>query len=310
MARYHGTANHIYMNGEFVPEAEAKVDVLSCAVKYGATVFEGLCGYLDDDGELNVFRLPEHTMRLMQSMLLMRFRHDYTAQSLGLVVLETLRANEVREDVHVRLSSFVEGRGFSTTVEPIGLACSISFRPDRSLEDKAARAAVSSWRRIDDATMPPRIKCAANYNNGRLGLLQAQEDGYDEVIFLTREGKVAESSSSCVFLIRDGVAMTSCRTHGILESITRDTVIELCRGQLGIEVVEREIDRTELYLADEAFLCGSSYEVTPIVAVDGIALGGGRVGPATRRIWESYEGALRGRIAGHIDWLTPVYGGR
>lgn len=309
MANYVGTAKYIYLNGEFVPEAEAKVHVLSGAVKYGALVFEGLVAYLDAEGrDINVFRLPEHITRLCHSMRLLRFQHDFTPEGLHEIVLETLRRNELLEDTHIRLAAFVEGRGQNGTLGPIGLSCSVSFRPARSLEEKAIRAAVSSWRRIDDTTMPPRIKTAANYANGRLGVLQAREDGYDEAIFLTQAGKVAEASSSCFFAVRDGRPITSRATHGILESITRDSLIQLFADAHGRPVVEREIDRSELYLCEEAFLCGSSYEVTPIVNIDGFVLGDGRPGPLTRLAWQAYEAALRGRDAKHAGWLTPVHG--
>lgn len=309
MANYVGAGKYIYLDGAFVPEAEAKVHVLSGAVKYGALVFEGLVGYLDAAGEdVNVFRLPEHITRLCHSMRLLRFQHDFTPAGLHEVVLETLRRNEVREDTHIRLAAFVEGHGQTGTVGPIGLSCSVAFRPQRDLESKAIRAAVSSWRRIDDTAMPPRIKSAANYANGRLGVLQAREDGYDEAIFLTQSGKVAEAASSCFFAVRDGQPITSRPSDAILESITRDSLIRLLAEVYDRPVIEREIDRTELYLCEEAFLCGSSYEVTPIVNIDGFVLGDGKPGVVTRLAWQAYEAALRGRDRAHADWLTPVHG--
>jgi len=309
MVNYAGSGKYIYLNGEFVPEAEAKVHVLSGAVKYGALVFEGLVAYLDGEGrDVNVFRLPGHVARLFHSMRLMRFQHDFTPEGLHEIVLETLRRNDVRQDVHIRLAAFVEGHGQTGEKGPVGVSCSVTSRPARSLEAKAIRCAVSSWRRIDDTTLPPRIKSAANYANGRLGVMQAREDGYDEAIFLTQAGKVAEAASSCFFAVRDGQLITSEATHGILESITRDSLIQLLARDCARPVVEREIDRSELYLCEEAFLCGSSYEVTPIVDIDGFVLGDGQAGPLTRLAWLSYEAALRGGDGAHAHWLTPVHG--
>jgi branched-chain amino acid aminotransferase len=307
MARYAGTAPYVYLSGAFVPEKEARIDVLSVAVKYAALVFEGLVAEVDDDGgNLALYRLPEHLTRLQRSMRVLRFRHDYTDEALTDVVLQTLRRNEIRQSAHVRLCAFVEGRGYNTAAEPIGLVCSVSYRPVRTIEDKVGRAAVSSWRRIDDAAMPPRVKCAGNYSNSRLAMLQATQDGYDEAIFLNRHGKVAEAASSCLFILRDGRWTTSRTTDGTLESITRDSLIRLL-ARAGTPVDEREIDRSELYLADEAFICGSGYEVAPILGFDGLEVGGGRIGPETRRVWEMYEAVLRGREPEFRHWLTPVW---
>ena len=310
MARYAGNAPYIYLNGAFVPDGEARIDLLSVAVKYAGLVFEGIVAHLDQAGkEVLLFRLGDHVARLLQSMRILRFAHDYSAEHLADVVIETLRRNEVRRDAHIRLNAFVEGRGPVETMGPIGLACSVAFRPERTLDDKVCRAAVSSWRRIDDSSMPPRVKTAANYSNGRLALLQAKADGYDEVVLLNQAGKVAEASSSCLFIVRDGVLATPARSNNILESITRDSIVRLMGRDLGVAVAEREIDRTELYVAEEAFICGSGYEVAPVVAVDGLEIGGGQPGPLTRRAWQLYEAALRGGDAGHRDWLTPVWAG-
>ena len=307
MARYAGMAPYVYLSGEFVPQQEAKIDALSVAVKYAALVFEGMVAHVDDaGGNLALYRLPEHLARLQDSMRVLRFRHDYSEQALADVVTETLRRNEVREDAHVRLCAFVEGRGYNTTAEPIGLICSVSFRPKRRIEDKTGRAAISSWRRIDDQAMPPRVKCAGNYSNSRLAMLQATQDGYDEVIFLNQNGKVAEAASSCLFVLRNGVWATSRSTDGTLESITRDSLIKLLARD-ATPVEEREIDRSELYLAQEAFICGSGYEVAPILGFDGLAVGDGGIGPRTRRVWELYEAVLRGREAAFRHWLTPVW---
>ena len=309
MVKFAATGRMIYLNGEMVPEREAKLHVLSCAVKYGATVFEGICAYKSHDGQdLNIFRLPEHLVRLQDSMRIMRFEHDWSNDHLEKVVLDVIRANEMNEDNHIRLSAYVLGEGFVDTTAPVALGCLVVGRHEKSLADKAIRAQVSSWRRIDDSTMPPRLKCAANYHNGRLATIQARADGYNEAILLTQSGKVSESAGACLFAIRNGVPLTAPVTGNILESVTRATVIELLEKELGLKVDQREIDRTELYVSEEIFLCGSGYEITPIVNVDGLAVGSGKVGPLTQAIWDKYEAAVRGKLPGREAWLTPVYG--
>jgi branched-chain amino acid aminotransferase len=306
MVEFAGVGSLIHFDGALIPEREAKVHVLSGAVKYGATVFEGICAYSGTDGGLGVFRLPEHVRRMREGMRLMRFEHDWSEEHLAGVVLQVLRANELTEDAHVRLSAYVLNEGFLDATAPVALGCLAVRRHPKALEEKSVRAQVSSWRRIDDQTMPPRLKCAANYHNGRLATIQARAEGYDEAILLTAAGKVAESAGACIVAVRDGVVLTPTVTGGILESVTRATLIELCEKELDTEVRERDIDRTELYGCDEAFLCGSGYEITPIVSVDGLALGAGGVGPVTRAIFEAYDAATRGAMPGYARWLTPV----
>ena len=306
MVEFAATGSKIYFNGRIVPEREATVHVLSGAVKYGATVFEGICAYLGDDGRLTVFRLPEHLLRLQDSMRIMRFEQDWSVSHLTEVVTDVIKANELHEDAHIRLSAYVLSEGFLDATAPVALGCLAVGRHDKSLSDKVARAQVSSWHRIEDCSMPPRVKCSANYQNGRLATIQARADGYDEAILLTGSGKVAESAGACLMAVRAGVVITPTITGSILESVTRATLIKLCESELGVEVQQREIDRTELYLCEEVFLCGSGYEVTPIVNIDGYPIGDGEVGSKTRAIFEIYDAATRGRLPQYEHWLTVV----
>lgn len=308
MVKFASTGQWIYLDGKMVPESEAKLHILTGAVKYGATVFEGICAYRNpSDGQLNVFRLREHLDRLQYSMRVMRFAKRWSNDEMTKIVLDVLRKNEQHADSHIRLSAYSTGMGYLDSVDDVALGCLSVNRHEKSLADKAIKAQVSSWRRIDDASMPPRIKAAANYHNGRLATLQARHDGYDEVIFLTPNGKVAESAGACLIAVRNGRVITPRVTHGILESITRETMIDLMSKQLGLPVEEREIDRSELYACEEVFLTGSGYEVTPIINVDGFVIGDGKVGAHTQKTWEVYEQAVRGQLAGHDAWLTPVW---
>lgn len=298
--------NLINLNGTIVPSAEARIHVLSPAAKYGATVFEGICGYWSEgEDEMYVFRLQEHLDRLIDSIRIMRIDCKLTTEFFAHALLATMRANDYDRDVHIRLSVWVAGEGAMDSAGPADWMCAVLPRPERTLDSRAAAVAISSWRRIDDTSMPPRVKSAANYNNGRLAQMQAKADGYDEALLLGPDGKVSEGTGACFFMIRGGKAVTPPVTSGILESITRATLLDLL-PQIGIETVERPIDRTELYVAEEAFLCGSGYEITPLTSIDRHAVGGGAVGPVTRRLWEAYDAAVRGLGKAPPSWLTPV----
>ena len=172
---------------------------------------------------------------------------------------------------------------------------------------KGLNCCITSWRRISDENLSPRIKCGANYINSRVGQREALRNGYDTCIFLNEVGKVAEGPGSCFFMIRGNQLITPRLTDSVLESITRDTVIKLAVEELGMEFVERTIDRTEVYMADEAFLCGSAMEVTPIYTVDKYAIGTGEQGPKTKAIHLKYLEAAQGKLAKYQDWLTKIY---
>jgi len=295
----------IWMNGRLVPQAEAVLPVNSAAVFYATNVFEGLRAYWNEaDGELYCFRLAEHFARLRESMKMMRFTVPYSDVDLYEAVREVLKGNEVREDIHMHLVAYVTGAGMDATT-PTGLY--INPRRRGRLSDAGLRCCVSSWLRTSDNAIPIRLKCGANYQNGRLALLQAKADGYDAPILLNQQGHVAEGTGATFFMVRKGKLVTPPVSSDILESITRATLIEDLCPDLDLEVVEREIDRTELYVADEAFFCGSGYEVTPIVSIDRFPLGAGTVGSTTRRLFTAYMNVVRGVDKRRPEWRTPVY---
>ncbi len=297
----------IWMNGRLVPQAEAVLPVNSAAVFYATNVFEGLRAYWNErDGELYGFRLADHFARLRESMKLMRFTVGQSDEQMFEAVRTVLAGNEVREDVHLHMVAYVAAPGLDAT-SPTGLYINPRRRP--RLTDKAGMACcVSSWVRTSDNAIPIRLKCGANYQNGRLATLQAKADGYDQPIFLNQRGKVAEGSGATFFMVRKGRIVTPPVTSDILESITRTTLMEyVCPEVLGMQVVEREIDRTELYTAEEAFFCGSGYEITPILSIDRFSLGRGEVGPLTKRIAQGYMDLVRGVDTRHPEWRTPTY---
>jgi len=297
----------VYLDGKLVPQRDATINILSPTVKYGVNVFEGIRAYRGaGGGGLALFRLKEHLVRLRHSMAIMDYERVASLEELREVVVSTVQANKPDGDIHIRLSASILGDGFIDATGPIALVCSIAQAKGKRPEERVIRAGVSSWRRIDDASLPPRIKNSANYANSRIAMGEAHRHGYDEPILLTAAGKVAEAGAACLFIVRDGVLLTPPVTHGILESVTRDSILRLARELCGMRVEEREIDRTELLCADEAFLCGSAYEVTPIRSIDQITLALQAPGPLTIILGEAYGNAVRGALKGYSHWLTPV----
>jgi branched-chain amino acid aminotransferase len=295
----------IWMNGRLLEQAQAVLPVNSAAVFYGTNVFEGLRAYWNEaEGELFCFRLQEHFVRLRESMKMMRFTVPYSDVDLYEAVRAVLQGNEIREDVHMHLVAYVVGVGMDAT-SPTGLY--INPRRRGRISDAGLRCCVSSWVRTSDNAIPIRLKSGANYQNGRLALLQAKADGYDAPILLNGHGHVAEGTGATFFMVRKGKLVTPPISSDILESITRSTLIEEICPELGVDVVEREIDRTELYVADEAFFCGSGYEITPIVSIDRFPLGDEAVGTTTRRLQAAYMSVVRAVDKRYSEWRTPVY---
>jgi branched-chain amino acid aminotransferase len=305
-----GNPEFIWLNGTLVPFAEARIHALSPAVKYGVGVFEGLRGYFNERSEeMYVFRLEEHLARLAFSMRVMRFDDPPAIDTLRQAVIDTVRANRLRMGCHIRLSVFLDGDGEMNATGPVGTFCAALPRPPETRVETGITAGVVSWRRPEDSAMPMRVKAHANYHNGRLATLEARANGHGTAIILNARGKVAEGPGMCLFIIRNGVAITPAVSSDILESITRETVIALLQDELGVKVVERDVDRSELYAAEEAFFCGTAWEVTPVTAIDRLAVGSGAAGAITRRLQQAYFAIALGETNAHAAWRTPVYGG-
>ena len=302
-------AKYIYLNGKIVPWEEATVHVFSPAAKYGAGVFEGIRGYWNETKEeMYVFRLKEHMDRLRYSQKVMRYRETADTDEIAEGMLKLLRANEFHETVHIRPVVYVDGYGNFSARGPIGVNITAVPRPLPERVKSGCSVQVSSWVRIPDGVMPARVKANANYNNSRFAEMQAVEDGYDTALLLNHHGYVAEGPGMCFFMVRDGRPVTPSITSDILESITRATVLQLLREYLGLEPVERDVGRSELYAAEEAFFCGTGWEITPITNIDGIPVGDGAVGPIVKRLQERYFAVVHGEVDDHAEWRTPVYG--
>jgi branched-chain amino acid aminotransferase len=296
------------MNGAIIPYEDARVHVLSTAMKYAASVYEAMRAYWSDaDQQLYVFRLREHLRRLERSAKIARIPLPADAARFEREVLEVIRANDLHEDLHVRLIVFVDtDDGGLASREPVGYVIA-PIPTTRYFESAGLHVAVSSWHRTADNAIPARVKAAANYQNSRLALLQAKTDGYDDAIMINSDGSVAEGPGYTLFLVRDDQPMTPSVTSNILEGVTRSTLLTLFSESLGVTVEQRKIDRTELYVADEAFFAGTAAEVTPILSVDRRPVGEGVMGPLTAKVRDAYFRAVRDGSAPHPEWRTPVY---
>ncbi len=298
---------YLLRNGELVEYERATVHILSTAMKYGAIVFEGFRAYWNEsERELYGFRLHDHFKRLVGSMRIARIPGATDVDAYVEALVGLIRANDLREDLHMRVQVFVEAEdGLLSSTEPVTVTMA-AMPMARYFHREGLHVQVSSWTRVSDRGMPPRVKAVPNYHNSRLALLQAKVDGYDDAILLTQEGRVAEGPGYTLFMFRDGDLVTPPITDGILEGITRDSVIKLSR-KAGLKVVERSIDRTELYLAQELFFCGSAAEVTPILSVDRHDIGDGKPGTRTLQLLEAFREAAGGGVPDDEGWRTPVY---
>lgn len=295
---------YVSFNGEVTRWEDARVHVQTPLVRYGAGVFEGIAGYWNEGHQqLYIFRLKEHLARLALSMKIMRFSEAPDANEMESALFAVLEANKMREDVHIRLLTWIDGAGDMTSTGPYGWSIVALPRHRSPKQATGLHACVASWRRIDEGSMPPRLKSVANYNQGRLAWTQANLDGYDAVLLLNAQGHVTETPMSCLFMVRNGIPATPLATDNILESITRDTVLELLSEQA---VTERHIDRSELYISEEVFLCGSGQEITPVISVDRHMVGDGRPGPITQELLSRYFAIARGDTNLRPEWRTAV----
>lgn len=306
------TPRYACLDGEIVAWEDAKVHVASAAFKFGTGVFEGLRAYWSEkDQDLYLFRMAEHMRRLEFSQRFMRYDQVLSGDYVTEKTIELIHANGFKgEHLHLMTTAYVAGLGGPGVCGPIGLAITALERPRSTNVLDGVTAQVSSWTRVPDNAMPMRVKVNANYNNGRLATVQAQADGYTTAIMLNQRGKVAEGPGMCFFMVRDGVAITPHTSSDILESITRDTVIQILREDLGVEVEERDVDRSELVAADETFFCGTAWEVTPLLEIDRqpVGRGNGGIGEITKRLQQHYFDVCDGTIADHPEWRMPVYG--
>ncbi len=303
----------LWFNGAVVPWDEAKVHVSRPTVRPCANIFEGVRAYWNtDERELFIFRNDEHMARLWNSAKIMRMSIPWTKQELTQAQIDVIRANRFEGTVWFRLTLYVgegEDQAWPPEKMPAGGFILPRLAPHSPGVTEGIDSNISTWTRIGDTTVPPRVKAGANYHNSRLAVMEARTNGYSgQPILLNERGKVSEGPGACLFMVRDGVLVTAAITSNILESITRATVLQLGAEGLRLRVQEREIDRTELYIADEVFFCGSGAEITPVRSVDRYPIGSGQPGPVTKRLQDLYFSVVEGRVPQYRHWLTPVYG--
>lgn len=299
----------IWFKGKIIPISEANINILSPTSQFGANVFEGLRAYWNKEKQqLYVFKLQEHTKRLQKSIKMMRFDSNYSDDFLSQSVIDIIKENNFKEDIVCRQTVFLDGFGSWTSTGPIDMFIAPMPKGRAYPNDKdGLDVCISSWERINDNSLSPKVKMGANYMNSRAGQMEAIRNGYDMTIFLNNNGKVSEGPGSCLFMVRDGKLITPPITASILESITRTTIMELAEHELGLEVIERDIDRTELYIADEIFMCGTAVEILPVFRVDKLDVGSAKKGSITEAIENIYFKTVKGEIDKFSSWLFPVY---
>lgn len=298
-----------FLNGEYMPVRDAKVSVMTHAFNYGTGVFEGVRAYWNPVHEqLYGLHLKEHFARLHQSCRIMRLDLAYSVDELIEITGEILRRSGLREDAYLRPLAYKSDEIIGVRLHDLTTAFTMFAVPFGNYVemDRGLDVCVSSWRRVDDNAIPARCKITGSYVNAALAKTEAQEAGFDEAIVLTQEGHVSEGSAANLFMVRGGVLITPPPTDNILEGIVRSSVMRLAKDE-GIPVEMRSIDRTELYLADELFLCGTGVQLASIRSVDHRKIGAGEIGPIAKSLGGIYFEAVRGNVERYKEWVTPIY---
>jgi branched-chain amino acid aminotransferase len=301
---------YAFFKGQIVPIEQAQVSIMTHAFNYGTGCFEGIRAYWNDqDEQLYVFRLREHYERMHRSARILRIDLPYSTDELNEMTLELLRREGFRGDAYIRPLAYKEDEIIGVRLHDLNDGFAIFCVPfGRYLEqEEGAHVCISSWRRVDDNAVPARAKITGAYINSALAKTDAILGGYDEALVLSQEGHISEGSAENFFVVRDGVVITPPVTANILEGITRDTIITLVQDEMGMPVVERLIDRSEIYICDEAFLVGTGVQVAAITQVEHRPIGTGKMGPVVLRLRELYFDAVRGKDSKYRRWCTPVY---
>jgi branched-chain amino acid aminotransferase len=301
---------YAYFEGRVVPMSEAKVSIATHALHYGTACFEGIRGYWNAQHEqLYLLKLREHFERMANSWNTLRMQPKETIDDLCRITVELVRKHGYHEDVYVRPITYKAARTIKLTLSSLEDSVAIYTFPMGNYVDISAglNVCTSSWRRANSNAMPVRAKVTGAYINSSLAVDDASAAGFDEAIMLTHDGTVSEGSSCNLFLLRNGKLATPALSEDILEGVTRNALIDMVRDEFGMVVEERRIDRTELYSANEIFMCGTGVQVSPVVKVDHRQVGTGKPGPFSMKLQELYLSACRGENEKYRDWVTPVY---
>lgn len=300
----------VYMNGEYIEKEKATIPIMTHAFLYGTSIFEGIRAYYNaEEDQMYAFRVPEHYERLIKSAKIVHMVPTNTVEEYCAITKKLLQMNGYRQNAYIRPTHYksAERVGTSFLHNPDSfLIFTVAMEEYLDLT-KGLKVCVSNWRRTSDNAIPPRAKVGGSYVNCALISTDARLAGFDDAISLSEEGTVSEGSAMNLFLVMDGKLVTTLATDNILQGITRDTVITLAKEVLGLEVEVRVIDRTELYLADEAFFCGTGAQVSPITNIDNRPLGDGNIGPISAKMQKLYFDVVSGKVPEYKKWCMPIY---
>jgi branched-chain amino acid aminotransferase len=301
---------YAFFHEQFMPLEKAKVGILTHALHYGTACFEGIRGnWNPKEEQIFIFRAKEHYERLHQSCRILRVKLPYSVDKLCDLTLKLVEKSGYREDVYIRPLAWKSAERVGVRLHDIedDFLIIVITLPAYLDADKGVRCCISSWRRVDDTMIPARAKITGIYVNSALAKSEAIERGFDEAILLTQDGHVSEGSGENVFVIVNNKLITPPSSDNILMGITRDTVIQLACKELGMETIERSVDRSELYVAEEAFFTGTAAHVTPIIEIDERPIGNGKIGKVTKKLQQLYSNVILGKNPKYRDWCTPVY---
>lgn len=301
---------YAFFKGEIVPFEDAKISIMTHAFNYGTGVFEGIRGYYNlEKKQMFILKLKEHYERFLRSCRVLKMTPRLSIQELCDVTIELAKKNGYHEDIYIRPLAYKSDEKIGLGLTGIGDDLCIFLSPFGDYLDisKGIRVCTSIWRRIDDISVPARAKVTGSYINSSLAKSDAIEAGFAEAIMLSHDGHVAEGSGENIFMVRSGKLITPPVTDNILEGITREAVMELAKDKLGLDTIERSIDKSELYMADELFFTGTGAQVVPIVEADRHMIGDGAMGPITSKLQKAYFIAARGEDHKYPHWVTPVY---
>lgn len=310
---------YAFFHGQFMPLSEARIGIMTHALHYGTACFEGIRGHWDSEQErFCLFRIHDHYKRMLEGCRILKIGSPYSIDDLCQLTGELLEKSGYRESVYIRPLAYKSSEVLAIrlhNVEDDFLIAVTTFPPYLDVE-KGVRCCTSSWRRVDDTMVPPRGKICGIYVNSALAKTEAQENGFDEAIVLTHDGHVCEGSAENIFLVLQGKLVTPPSSDNILMGITRDTVIKLAKNELGVDTIERQVDRSELYVAEECFFTGTAANIAPILEIDRRVIGRGEIGEMTARLQKLFGEVMLGRNPKYSGWYylvapgTPIQSGR
>jgi branched-chain amino acid aminotransferase len=301
---------YAYFHKQFVPLAEAKIGILTHALHYGTACFEGIRGNWNDEQEqLFLFRVKDHYERMLKGCRILKINIPYSADEMCQLTVKLVEKSGYREDVYIRPLAYKSSEAIGVRLHNLDddFFIIVTTLPAYLDAEKGVRCCTSSWRRVDDTMIPARGKITGIYVNSALAKTEANERGFDEAILLNHDGHVSEGSGENIFFVLEGKLVTPQSSDNILLGVTRDTVIQLARNEIGIETVETSVDRTELYLADEVFFTGTAAHVSPVIEIDHRPVGNGKIGKVTKELQRLYFEVIKGKNPKYLHWCTPAY---